>query len=144
MGFDSKCNFTPPTILLGLICPWTWVSPHSHFSATQPPLQHHAAAFTAIFNLLAFPRISMNSVTWKQPRIHFQVLFNLQFPSSKLPSLLDFFASFFLHVMAPSLQLLDPTGCTHTTSKVRVALSFIRGGQSQLAVDSCRLVFHSH
>ena len=24
MGFDSKCNFTPPTILLGLLCPWTW------------------------------------------------------------------------------------------------------------------------
>ena len=25
MGFDSKCDFTPPTILLGLIiCPWTW------------------------------------------------------------------------------------------------------------------------
>ena len=25
MGFDSKCNFTPPTILLGLLfCPWMW------------------------------------------------------------------------------------------------------------------------
>ena len=25
MGFDSKCNVTPPTILLGLLlCPWTW------------------------------------------------------------------------------------------------------------------------
>ena len=23
MGFDSKCNFAPPTILLGLLCPWT-------------------------------------------------------------------------------------------------------------------------
>ena len=24
-GFDSKCNVTPPTILLGLLlCPWTW------------------------------------------------------------------------------------------------------------------------
>ena len=24
LGFDSKCNFTPPTILLGiLLCPWT-------------------------------------------------------------------------------------------------------------------------
>ena len=24
MGFDSKCNFTPPTIFLGLLlCPWT-------------------------------------------------------------------------------------------------------------------------
>ena len=24
-GFDSKCDFTPPTILLGLLlCPWTW------------------------------------------------------------------------------------------------------------------------
>ena len=66
------------------------VSPHSHFSATQPPLQHRAAALTAIFNLLAFPRISMNSVTWKQPRIHFQVLFNLQLPSTYYISLLFF------------------------------------------------------
>ena len=24
MGFDSKCDFTPPTILLGLLCPWLW------------------------------------------------------------------------------------------------------------------------
>ena len=25
MGFDSKCELTPPTILLGLLlCPWTW------------------------------------------------------------------------------------------------------------------------
>ena len=25
MGFDSKCDFTPPTILLGLLpCPWVW------------------------------------------------------------------------------------------------------------------------
>ena len=25
MGFDSKCNFAPPTVLLGLLlCPWTW------------------------------------------------------------------------------------------------------------------------
>ena len=26
VGFDSKCNFAPPTILLGLLlCPWMWV-----------------------------------------------------------------------------------------------------------------------
>ena len=24
VGFDSKCDFTPPTIFLGLLCPWTW------------------------------------------------------------------------------------------------------------------------
>ena len=24
MGFDSKCNFAHPTILLGLLCSWTW------------------------------------------------------------------------------------------------------------------------
>ena len=24
-GFDSKCDFAPPTIFLGfLLCPWTW------------------------------------------------------------------------------------------------------------------------
>ena len=34
MGFDSKCEFAPPTILLGLLlCPWAWgISPL--------PLQH--------------------------------------------------------------------------------------------------------
>ena len=27
LGFDSKRDFTPPTVLLGLLlCPWTWVS----------------------------------------------------------------------------------------------------------------------
>ena len=25
LGFDSKCDFAPPTVLLGLLlCPWTW------------------------------------------------------------------------------------------------------------------------
>ena len=25
MGFDSKCDFAPPTTLLGLfLCPWMW------------------------------------------------------------------------------------------------------------------------
>ena len=48
MGFGSKHDFAPPTVLLGLLlCPWTWdiflkslqhqLSHHS--SATQPPLQ---------------------------------------------------------------------------------------------------------
>ena len=40
MGFDSKNDFAPPTVLLGLLlCPWMWVSPHSHSSTAQPPLQ---------------------------------------------------------------------------------------------------------
>ena len=37
MGFDSKCDFTPPTILLGLLlCPWCGVSPQSLSSTVQP------------------------------------------------------------------------------------------------------------
>ena len=24
MGIDSKCNFASPTVLLGLLYPWTW------------------------------------------------------------------------------------------------------------------------
>ena len=36
MGFDSKCNFTPPTIFLGLLlCPWTWISPQSRAATKQ-------------------------------------------------------------------------------------------------------------
>ena len=42
MGFDSKCRFAPPTILLGLLCLGRGISPHSHSSTTlkqkQPPL----------------------------------------------------------------------------------------------------------
>ena len=39
MGFDSKGDFTPPTILLELLCPWMWgVSSQSlqHCAATAP------------------------------------------------------------------------------------------------------------
>ena len=37
MGLDSKCNFTPPTIFLGLLlCPWTW-------GISSKSLQCHAA-----------------------------------------------------------------------------------------------------
>ena len=65
MGFDSKCDFTPPTIFLGLLCPWTWCisskSLQRHATTTPVPtfflgllcpwtwgissqsLQHHAA-----------------------------------------------------------------------------------------------------
>ena len=39
MGFDSKCDFAPHTMLLGLLK--VTPAPHScHSSATQPPLQH--------------------------------------------------------------------------------------------------------
>ena len=57
MGFDSKHDFSPPTVLLGLIfCPWMWgvssqslqrlraaaPAPHSHCTTpAQPPLQRH-------------------------------------------------------------------------------------------------------
>ena len=36
MGFDSKHDFTPSTILLGLLCPWTW-------GISSQSLQHHPA-----------------------------------------------------------------------------------------------------
>lgn len=84
-------------------------APHSHRSST---MQLHS--LLSGHQSLAFPRISMNSMTWKQPRIHFQVLLIYSFPPSKLPSLLDFLLLFSLHVMALLLQLLHPAGCTHT------------------------------
>ena len=42
MGFDSKCDFAPPTLLL-LLCSWTWgISSEPlqwlHTAAAQPPL----------------------------------------------------------------------------------------------------------
>ena len=40
MGFDSKCDFAPPTILLGLLlCPWMWGISSKSSSAAQPQLQ---------------------------------------------------------------------------------------------------------
>ena len=40
MGFDSKCDFAPSTILLGLLlCPWMWGISSKSSSAAQPPLQ---------------------------------------------------------------------------------------------------------
>ena len=34
MGFDSKCEFAPPTVLLGLLLrPWVW-------GISSQPLQH--------------------------------------------------------------------------------------------------------
>ena len=49
MGFDSKCVFTPPIILLELLlCPWTWgIASKSlqHRAATTPaPHSHHSSA----------------------------------------------------------------------------------------------------
>ena len=39
MEFDSKCEFTPPTILLGLLlCPWTRGTPHGRSSKAQMDL----------------------------------------------------------------------------------------------------------
>ena len=41
VGFDSKCDFTTSTILLGLLlCPWTW-------GISSKSLQHHAATTPA-------------------------------------------------------------------------------------------------
>ena len=38
MGFDSKCDFTPPATFLGLLlCPWMW-------DTSSQLLQHHEAA----------------------------------------------------------------------------------------------------
>ena len=46
MGFESKCDFAPPTVLLGLLlCPWTWgISSKSfqHHTATAPALRSHS------------------------------------------------------------------------------------------------------
>ena len=41
LGFDSKCDLTPPSILLWLLCPWTW-------GISSQLLQHHAAPALAL------------------------------------------------------------------------------------------------
>ena len=65
-GFDSKCNFTLPTILLGLLlCPWTWCifflldptfTPHCHCSICFfPPSRtyyHQHTLFCLLFIII--------------------------------------------------------------------------------------------
>ena len=48
MGFDSKREFAPPSILQGLLlCPWAW-------GISSQPFQHHAATTQAPTVLLVF------------------------------------------------------------------------------------------
>ena len=48
MGFDSKRDFAPPTILLGLLlCPGHGISPHRCSSAVPPLLQHRIALISS-------------------------------------------------------------------------------------------------
>jgi len=44
MGCDSKRDFTHSTVLLGLLCPWTW-------NISSQSLQHHTDA-TPVYNLI--------------------------------------------------------------------------------------------
>ena len=60
MGFDSKCNFAPPTILLGLLlCPWTWgISSkllQRHTAATPLPTWIHGSCSGVLGGLWEFP-----------------------------------------------------------------------------------------
>ena len=41
IGFDSKCDFAPPTILLWFLCPWTW-------DISSQPLQHRTTSAPAL------------------------------------------------------------------------------------------------
>ena len=50
MGFDSKCDFAPPTVLLGLLfCPWMWgifSNLLQRYVAADPvPCSHHSSAY---------------------------------------------------------------------------------------------------
>ena len=81
MWFDSKCEFAPPTILLGLLlCPWMWgISSklHQRHAAAAPaptiwwgfselgrisswPLQHHAAAAPVLSGHSVFTTLKIN------------------------------------------------------------------------------------
>ena len=66
MGFDSKCKFAPPTILLGLLCLGCGITPHSLCSTTQLPLQHLQSCW-GFFDLgHGVPPHSHSSATLKQ------------------------------------------------------------------------------
>ena len=61
MGFDSKCDFAPPTIFLGLLlCPWTWGN-------SSQSLQHCVAAHpvpTVLLRRCGLPQVSQ-ACHWK-------------------------------------------------------------------------------
>ena len=44
MGFDSKCDFAPPTIFLGFLCPGMW-------GISSQSLQCHTAAIPGLLKV---------------------------------------------------------------------------------------------
>ena len=69
MGFDSKCDFTPPTFLLGLLlCPWTW---GIFFGWIQHSPVNGCSAMSFNFRILVGEdeRMSFYSPSWT-PRWH--------------------------------------------------------------------------
>ena len=53
-GFDSKCDFTPPTILLGLLlCSWTWGIFFFFFGGIQCSPVNDCLAESCSFGVLA-------------------------------------------------------------------------------------------
>ena len=64
MEFDSKCDLTPPTILLGLLlCPWTW---SISFKSLQPPTAAAQAPWSCSSSCRAAPW-TIQSVEFSRP-----------------------------------------------------------------------------
>ena len=64
MGFDSKCEFVPPTILLGQLCPWTW-------GISSPLLQNSTAATPVTVAATPAGTIRWRSVNHAMGRVYF-------------------------------------------------------------------------
>ena len=67
MGFDSKCNFAPPTFLLGLLlCLWMW---GIFFGGTQHPPVNGCSAASCNFGVLPGEGEHMPSSAISESRI---------------------------------------------------------------------------
>ena len=66
MGFDSKCEFAPPTTLLGLLCPWTW-------GISSPLLQSSTAATPATVAATPAGTIRWRSVNHAMGKVYFSL-----------------------------------------------------------------------
>ena len=75
MGFDSKCDFSPPTMFLGLLlCPWMWdISSkliQHHVATTTTPCSRHSSAYSLVGGRLCPWAWGISSVT---PALHIYI-----------------------------------------------------------------------
>ena len=97
MGFDSKHDFAPPTILLGLLCPLVQSLSCVRLFAT--PWTTACQAFLSINNSRSL--LKLTSIELVMPFIHLFLCRPLLLPPSIFPSIRVFSSESILHIRWP-------------------------------------------